>query len=254
MSAQFYVAQTKHKVDAIRRRLIDLGMFQDVDTAIAIEDFASMAGECSVIRIPSLTERRGLLYLAELFGLTIGDHVPSDTPLAGALCVADNARHRWILVREEDIPRRQRFTIAHELGHLFLEVESITHNADQHSLAFGGEANAGATVRMFSRCATIGETSSEMSQVRRKPLSDAELLEVKADHFASELLMPYDGVIQLVREVGGTTGIRDERTLNRLVAVLSSRYDVSLAAAERRVKKDLGIVPVGKHPNHDLFA
>lgn len=254
MSAQFYVAQTKQKVDAIRRRLVDLGLFQDVHTAIAIEDFASMAGECNVIRLPSLTERRGLLYLAETFGLSIGDHSPSDTPLAGALCVADNARHRWILVREEDIPRRQRFTIAHELGHLFLEVESIAHNAEQHSLDIGGEANAVATVRMFSRCATTGETSSEISQVRRKPLSDAELLEVKADHFASELLMPYDGVIHLVREVGGATGIRDERTLNRLVAALSSLYDVSLAAAERRVKKDFGIVPVHDHPNHDLFS
>lgn len=253
MSAQFYVRETKQKVDAIRRRLIPLGLFQDVDTAIAIEDFASLAGECSIIRLPNLTEQRGLTYLSETFGLRIGDHSPSDTPLAGALCVANNARHRWILVRDEDIPRRQRFTIAHELGHLFLEVESSAHDSGQGSLDIGRAANAAATVRMFSRCTTIDEAPSDINRVRRAPLSDAELPEVKADHFASELLMPYEGVLRVIRQTVGSSGIRTARDLSRVASSIGARFDVSAAAARRRVEKDLAIVPIAEHVNGDLF-
>lgn len=253
MSAQFYVGESKQKVDAIRRRLISLDLFQDVDTAIAIEEFASIAGECSIVRLPRLTERRGLEYLSEKFGLGIGDYAPSDIPLAGALCVANNARHRWILVREEDIPQRQRFTIAHELGHLFLEVEPQKHDTEQGSLDVGGGGDTAATVRMFSRCATISEAPIEIGRVRRAPLSDAELLEVKADHFASELLMPSDGIRKLLHQTVGSVGISTGRQLAELANTLAARFDVSAAAAKRRLEKDFAIVPSAEHHNRDLF-
>lgn len=254
MSAQFYVQEAKQKVDAIRRRLMSLGLFQDVNTAIAIEDFASIAGECSIERLPNLTERRGLLFLSDSFGLSIGDHVPSDAPLAGALCVADNASLRWILVRDEDIPRRQRFTIAHELGHFFCEVEPTLLSHEQGELAISSSPSGVTTIRMFNRCSTVGESSPATPRSHRSPLTAAELLEIKADHFASELLMPYEGVRRVIQQFAGSAGIPTARALGAIATAISDRYDVSAAAARRRLEKDLAIVPMDEDPNGDLFA
>lgn len=254
MSAQFYVKETKRAVDAIRSRLAPLGLFQDDTAAIAIEDFASIAGECRIVRLSDLTEERGLAHLSKAFGVRVGDHTPSPAPLAGALCVADRARLRWILVRAEDIPTRQRFTIAHELGHLFLEVEPSMIDSGQSSLGLEGGADVASTVRMYSRCAAIEEAPPEATRASRHPLSKADLLEVKADHFASELLMPYAGVTRLIREVVGSRGIGSERDIAAITSALAQRYDVSAAAARRRLVKDLGVVAIDDNPNRDLFG
>ncbi len=254
MSAQFYVREAKQEVDIIRSRLNSLGFFQSVDSAIAIEDFASLAGDCSIVRLPNLTERRGLLHLSESVDLSIGDYVPLDTPLAGALCVADRGRLRWILVRDEDIPRRQRFTIAHELGHFFGEVESTLLAVEQGELPIDSLPSGAKSVRMFSRCDSVGEFSSDDSRSRRAALTPADLLEVKADHFASELLMPYDGVRRLIQQIVGSAGISSARELGAIASAISDRYDVSAAAARRRLEKDLAIVPMDEDPNGDLFG
>ena len=253
MSAQFYVKEMQQKVAAIWRRIAPLGLTRDVSAATDIETFATFAGESLIVRLPNLTEKRGLTHLSETYRLVIGDHVPSDVPLAGALCVADNARHRWILVREDDIPRRQRFTIAHELGHLFLEVEPTLENAGQGSLQIEGQAIAANTVRMFSRCASIDAEGSLVASPQRGSLSQAALLEVKADHFASELLMPYDGVRSLIRQTVGSNGIRTSRDIRSLASAISGRYAVSIMAAQRRLEKDLAIVPLDEDQNGDLF-
>lgn len=254
MSAQFYVKEMQQKVAAKWRRIAPLGQRRDVDAATDIEAFATFAGGSLIVRLPDLTQKRGLAHLSETYRLVIGDHVPTDVPLAGALCVADNARHRWILVREDDIPRRQRFTIAHELGHLFLEVEPTLENAGQGSLQIEGQAIADNTVRMFSRCASIDSEESDVTRPQRGSLSQASLLEVKADHFASELLMPYDGITRLLREFAGGRGIVSERDLGAAASAIADRYQVSAAAARRRLVKDLAVVPVDADANGDLFA
>lgn len=59
-----------------------------------------------------------------------------------------------ILLNEKDIPRRQRFTIAHELGHFFLHLEKV---GSQTIICSKGESNP---------------------------------LETEANNFAAELLMP----------------------------------------------------------------
>lgn len=253
MSAQFYVKDAQRKVAQIRQRLVAADLCQDLDSALDVESFATLAGDCSIVSLPALSERSGLEYLSRTYGLNLRDHQPGRLPLAGALCVADGASLRWILVRAEDSARRRRFTVAHELGHLFLEVEPLTHKDTQSALALEVESAESRSVQVFSRCSMIDEAPKAETS-RRVPLSNAELLEVKADHFASELLMPYEGIKRLIQKIASNQGIRTAEELHTIVQAVSAQYDVSLAAARRRLEKDLAVVPLGNHPNRDLFT
>jgi len=73
--------------------------------------------------------------------------------ISGALFIADGRKD--IIVNEKDVPERQRFTIAHELGHYFLHHDS--NSETDAIISFRGERNN---------------------------------LEFQADQFAAELLMP----------------------------------------------------------------
>lgn len=66
--------------------------------------------------------------------------------------------------------------------------------------------------------------------------------------------MPYEGVRRLVGQISGSEGIRTQSDRDRLVKAVAEQYLVSLAAARRRVEKDLEIVPIDSDPNRDLFA
>jgi len=73
--------------------------------------------------------------------------------ISGALFISDGKKN--IIVNEKDVPARQRFTIAHELGHYFLHHDK---NSEKDAIiSFRGERNN---------------------------------LEFQADGFAAELLMP----------------------------------------------------------------
>ena len=157
-------------------------------------------------------------------------------------------------MRSEDPPRRQRFTIAHELGHLFLEVEPEFSQSESEGGELGLWFSDGRQVHVVSRCSsTKGLLPPGPGTIKAAPVGP-DLREIKAHHFASELLMPHEGVKRLVRQLVGAGGIRTAGKLDELVRAISQQYDVSIAAARLRAEKDLAIIPIDNHPNGDLFG
>lgn len=255
MSARFYVRNAREDLVPLRKRLTELGGTLDSDKAINVAQIASAVCDCEVLLVPQLSEARVVASLRDTYGVDVSQIVSvEDASLAGALCVASNGAFRWIMVRAEDSLERQRFTIAHELGHLFLEVEPELQHKAVAVAAFAGDS--GPELRMFSRCAVTEspEPASRPIQAGRSALSPAALREIKAHHFAAELLMPYEGVKRLISKYGGASGIRTGAERDRLVSTIAAQYQVSSAAARRRVEKDFEIVPISDHPNRDLFG
>lgn len=106
--------------------------------------------------------------------------------VSGLLVIQDD--HVVIGVNEGHHPNRQRFTIAHELGHFLLHRDSATVFIDASPLFFRDERSAKGT--------------------------DEE--EIEANEFAAELLMPAPVLRQLVN--GQAVDPFDERALQRLAA------------------------------------
>src|SRR5262249_2412491 len=125
----------------------------DVEDMLDVGEVASMACDCEVVFVSQLSEARVLSILQTDYGVDIeGASSPQDAFLAGALCVATNGRFRWIFVRDEDSTERKRFTIAHELGHLFLEaMPELERSATTIHLP-APLVGALTELRIFSRC------------------------------------------------------------------------------------------------------
>jgi Zn-dependent peptidase ImmA (M78 family) len=118
---------------------------------------------------------------------------------------------RIIGVNQSNHRRRQRFTIAHELGHLLL------HHGDGDSLLVD---------RSF-RVNFRDEISSLATSTQ----------EIEANSFAAALLMPPDLVVEEVERDGA------RMNLDQLTQLLSNRFDVSREAMGFRLM-NLGVASV----------
>lgn len=127
-------------------------------------------------------------------------HEPLDSTISGLLLREGGTN--LIAVNSEHHPRRRRFTIAHELGHLELHK---------------GDYIVDSTVRVNRR-----DTLSSMA-------TDAE--EIEANAYAAALLMPGD----LVRQTLGQ--LRDSQISNpsRVVDTLAEQFGVSSEAMGYRL-------------------
>lgn len=123
-----------------------------------------------------------------------------------------NGGVRIIGVNQSNHPRRQRFTIAHELGHLFL------HHGPGDSL----------TVDHFVRLNFRDKVSSMATNEQ----------EIQANAFAAALLMPRQFVTDEVDSADGV-GL----SADKLVQVLAGRFDVSKDAMSFRLI-NLGLLSV----------
>lgn len=171
-----------------------------------------------------------LLYL---LAIDVTYELPSN--LAGRLY----AEQRIIEVRRGDLPRRQRFTIAHEIGHYQLHV--VAEGAYSSSYACNDAA--------------IGHGHDEdqaPSLLREKPLPgfavalplppqlsgrDARRREIEANAFAAELLMPAQLVEQAVERYG------------KNLPALAELFAVSHQAMQLRLEKLLLLSPSGPQTN-----
>lgn len=254
MSAKHYLTTAHNDVAPLRKRLNDFGFVSDVDRAIDVVDLARGVCDCEVVLVSELSEARALAILRDEFAVDVtGVSAASESPLSGALCVANAGSLRWILVREEDIYERQRFTIAHELGHLFIEVEPEIERLAVMPTASVLSSSA-TELRIFNRCSTEEPVSGPLRvATASESFTKADLREIRAHHFAAELLMPYEGVKRLLSSFGGYRGIRTLLELNVLVKAVATQYEVSGAAARRRIEKDFGTIPSQQHSNADLF-
>lgn len=109
-------------------------------------------------------------------------------------------------VNSIDSPSRQRFTIAHELGHLILHVELDLHVDKHFPIGLRSETSA-------------------------KGVDDHE---IEANQFAAELLMPSEWIRREVELLRGTD-------VDRAISKLAEKYEVSTEAMSIRLSA-LGFV------------
>jgi len=121
-----------------------------------------------------------------------------------------------IWVNPTDIEQRQRFTIAHEIGHFILHM--LPHIEDR-SIEF----------------------KDDIKNLKRSDIWDAK--EYEANNFAARLLMPksaiMDSLLQIAQEykAQGSSKI----TLDDLLEIMASKFNVSKLAMKFRLK-NLGII------------
>jgi len=140
--------------------------------------------------------------VCENFGLTI-EYVPIEDVVSGMIAYCDQ-NSGIIAVNNEHVETRQRFTIAHEIGHFFLHKNSFI---DKH----------------------YRKTSNE-----DLPQSVPE--EVQANFFAAELLMPQFEIERLLQEWDLW------QFDNKDIIMLAEHFNVSVVAMTVRLKS-LGYVP-----------
>ena len=289
MSAQFYVKKTRAEVNGLRRRLLQYGLETPLDKPVDVRTIAEAYLGCEVVVLPRLSDRTALEHLANLYKIDISREQVDNSPLAGGLYVTANGFFRWIFVEELDRPTRQRFTIAHEIAHLILEAEPtlqrrgsayespIREIDDVGILRFGrcpitaielrssaksedapaarsapeSELERGHGGSVFSQhSATKSASLSAGDRARR----EIDLREIRANHFAAEMLLPYDGVRQIISDTVGSRGLRSTAELLELANTLADVYNVSAEAARTRLIKDLALTPISASENRDLFS
>jgi Zn-dependent peptidase ImmA (M78 family) len=123
--------------------------------------------------------------------------------------VAETSKHRWaIVVNQENAEVRQRFTIAHELGHLLLHRYTTPH------------ADAGYKVRFRDKASSAGSVREE----------------IEANQFAAELLMPEDLILSHLVKVGFDYASPETETATvRKLIRIAKKFEVSIQALSFRI-------------------
>lgn len=155
--------------------------------------------------LPRLTRRRALGYLRRRTGADLPDLPGPDDALAGFLYVCPYEGEVWgcLLVEQEDIIERRRFSAAHELGHYLLHflplMQEHLRRGEHLFLAegfrFSGaeeEAEPGPAAVALSDAtgASPRPGASETEAALRGIGLALDELEAEANRFAAGLLMP----------------------------------------------------------------
>jgi hypothetical protein len=110
------------------------------------------------LRLPVPVEK-----IARKYALVVREDLPSDVSGMLVPVPSPDGKPQWaIVVNSKDAPVRQRFTIAHELGHLLIHRYSTPHADGRYQVRFRDERSAEGSARE----------------------------EIEANQFAAELLMP----------------------------------------------------------------
>ncbi|VXD01175.1 conserved hypothetical protein [Oceanicaulis sp. 350] len=149
--------------------------------------------ELGIERVPTPLSR-----IAKRMGIIV-EYTPLEEALSGMAMIKDGEKFAWINSMHH--PNRQRFTLAHEIGHHVLH----------------GEKMLAAGVHVDKALLRRDATSSEGTAV----------VEIEANNFASELLMPEPKMQQLLKDIN----LEDQSK----VAELASRLKVSPAALQFRL-------------------
>jgi Zn-dependent peptidase ImmA (M78 family) len=113
---------------------------------------------------------------------------------------------KYIGVNSLEGEQRQRFTIAHELGHLFLH--------KQNSVSY----------------------DTGMIMLRDGHSSDGtDIKEIEANRFAAELLMPEESIREDLASKGQIDLVGDSETTKQLISNLADKYNVSPSAMSIRL-------------------
>jgi len=137
--------------------------------------------------------------------------------MSGFLIIKDN--HSTIVINSEHHPNRQRFTLAHELGHLIL------HSNNKHQDALFVDKSLITKKARFHRDERSG--TGEYKQ------------EIEANRFAAELLMPRQLLKEAIKEEGDELDFLDDH----LIYKLASKFGVSEQALSIRLT-DLNMLSI----------
>jgi Zn-dependent peptidase ImmA (M78 family) len=137
--------------------------------------------------------------LAKRHGIEVRHASFKDAGISGFLFRAEDG-NVIIAVNENNSEMRQRFTIAHELGHYFLHVNETMH-VDEHETV-----------------SAIYFRDSESSNATK-------LNEIQANQFAAELLMPSKEVFALAKQE-----LSKRRSMEEVSEDLAKKYEVSITA------------------------
>lgn len=142
--------------------------------------------------IPNLTRRRAAEYLSQRSGYMISLETDADYPLAGFLYAYPYFGEVWgcILVEKNDRVERRRFSAAHELGHYLLHfMPRIKSRMEQGEYLYLDESLllADETGVQLSHDSLMFASRSAATAV---PESDTLQMEIEANRFAAELLIP----------------------------------------------------------------
>jgi len=160
--------------------------------------------EAGVTKVPVNLER-----VAEYLGVSV--HVQAlEHKVSGVLMVKGGERHA--LVNALHPSSRQRFSLAHELGHLVL------HDSAKDRLFVD------TNMRLYQRVGAAGNESYASAESTTTPNEERE-----ANRFASALLMPAD----LVSTESADLDLSDETA----VATLARRFEVSEQAMSIRLQQ-----------------
>jgi Zn-dependent peptidase ImmA (M78 family) len=142
--------------------------------------------------------------IARALGIEIA-HVPGQDELSGFLLRNTATKEAVIGVNEHHHTNRQRFTIAHELGHFLLHEGEPVH---------------------------VDETESYRIEKRSSRSSAGDdPMEIEANAFAAELLMPARFLRTDLDERGSNVDLSDDAA----VQAMASRYKVSVTAMTFRL-------------------
>ena len=236
---RFYVKEAEQQLASLSSRLEQFGF--EREQLLDVRGLATNFLDCIIVEIPQLTASAALQYLAATRQLTVDEVPMSSAPLSGALFMSADGVRRWIFLDKNDSEVRRRFTIAHEIGHLVLEAESETAaSSTRLELGFGD-----IRIRMHARC------QSPERLIGSSRWTERDRSEFAANHFAAELLMPYQLIRTKLFREGGLPQTSDQ--LRLAVRTLAEMCGVSVAAAEKRLVKDLGIRSREDDPNLFLF-
>jgi len=156
-------------------------------------------------RVPVPVEK-----IAKKHALVVREPLPAD--ISGMLVpiTRGSSDPSWaIVVNADDAPVRQRFTIAHELGHLLIHRYPTAHADGRYQVRFRNEKSAAGSVRQ----------------------------EIEANQFAAELLMPEREVRRLAisLRLDVPDPASDRKAIHELVHAAKTRFQVSAQALSFRI-------------------
>jgi Zn-dependent peptidase ImmA (M78 family) len=158
----------------------------------------------SWVDVEKIAKKLGITVISGKFSVKDGKQV------SGILKIDKEKGESIIAIQSGESEVRQRFTIAHEIGHFLLHKDNlyIDHKkSEMMTLMFRDEVSSGAT----------------------------SLKEIQANQFAAELLMPSDEIRSAIKNAN-FSGSDDEDILS-LIKELAKRYQVSTTAMAIKIGK-----------------
>jgi len=163
------------------------------------EEAQSLLDELEIHTVPVPVDK-----IARALGARVS-YTPLDEELSGMVYIKDSVA--IIGVNSLHHPHRQRFTLAHEIAHLQLHRDEITHE-----------------VHVDKRFA---ETVLRRDQRSSKGIDEKE---IEANQFAAALLMPAEKLFEALEEA--ELDVEDEEALD----ALARRFKVSKATLQYRIR------------------